>query len=259
MRRRRLNTPSTTWTSCSMWKNCPILENQWRCSPKTFNFRMFRSLMIKKAVSRCSPISIWKSLRESLRRSSARPVEASPPSPAWLPVFGMWTMERSPLAVWTFAVCRWPSLPILSALLHRITSCLTAPSRKISGWETLMLRTKKYMRQQKPPAVMNLYRNWTMAMTRWPGMRGTGFQAAKNSAFPLPAWFWKMPLSWFWMKQPRSPIRRTKKKSSSLSLLWQKGKLCLSSPIVCPPSKMPIRLLSCKMGRLRIRALISSF
>ena len=34
--------------------------------------------------------------------------------------------------------------------------------------ETLMLRTKKYMRQQKPPAVMNLYRNWTMAMTRWP-------------------------------------------------------------------------------------------
>ena len=30
-------------------------------------------------------------------------------------------MEKSPLAVWTFAVCRWPNLPILSALLHRIT------------------------------------------------------------------------------------------------------------------------------------------
>ena len=76
-------------------------------------------------------------------------------------------------------------LAILSVLLHRITSCLTAPSRKISGWETLMLRTKKYMRQQKPPAVMNLYRNWTMAMTRWPEMRETGFQVARNSASPL--------------------------------------------------------------------------
>lgn len=76
---------------------------------------------------------------------------------------------------------------VLSALLHRITFCSTAPSRKIFGWETLMLRTKKYMRQQKPPAVMNLYRNWTMAMTRWPGMQGTGFQAVKNSAFLLPA------------------------------------------------------------------------
>ena len=43
------------------------------------------------------------------------------------------------------------------------------------------------MRQQKPPAVMNLYRNWTMAMTRWPGMQGTGFQAVKNSVFLLPA------------------------------------------------------------------------
>ena len=75
----------------------------------------------------------------------------------------------------------------MSALLHRITSCSTAPSRKISGWETLMLRTKKYMLQQKPPAVMNLYRNWTMAMTRWPGMQGTGFQAVKNSVFLLPA------------------------------------------------------------------------
>ena len=94
---------------------------------------------------------------------------------------------KSPLAVWTFAVCRWPNLPILSALLHRITFCSIAPSRKIFGWETLMLRTKKYMRQQKPPAVMNLYRNWTMAMTRWPGMQGTGFQAVKNSAFLLPA------------------------------------------------------------------------
>ena len=36
----------------------PILENQWRCSPKTFSFRMFRSLMIKRAVNRCFPISI---------------------------------------------------------------------------------------------------------------------------------------------------------------------------------------------------------
>src|SRR5699024_6834707 len=76
-------------------------------------------------------------------------------------------MEKSPLAVCTFAVCRWPNLPILSALLHRITVCSTAPSRKISGWETLMLRTKKYMRQQKPPAVMNLYRNWTIASPAW--------------------------------------------------------------------------------------------
>ena len=32
-------------------------------------------------------------------------------------------------------VCRWRSLPILSALSPRTTSCSTAPSRKISGWE----------------------------------------------------------------------------------------------------------------------------
>ena len=259
MKRKRLNTPSTMWTNCSMRRNYPMLKKQWIYNPRTSSFRMFRSLMIKRAVNRCFPISIWKSRRESLRHLSAHPVEVSPPSLAWLPVFGMWTMEKSPLAVWTFAVCRWPNLPILSALLHRITSCSTAPSRKISGWETLMLRTKKYMRQQKPPAVMNLYRNWTMAMTRWPGMQGTGFQAVKNSAFLLPAWFWKMPPSWFWTRQPRSPIRRTKKKSSSLSLLWQKGKRCWSSHIVCPPSKMPIRLLSCKTGRLRTQVLISSF
>ena len=41
--------------------------------------------------------------------------------------------------------------------------------------------------QQKLPAVMNLYGNWTMAMTRWPGMRGTGFRAVKSSVFPSPA------------------------------------------------------------------------
>ena len=178
-----------------MWKNCPILENQWRFSPKTFSFRMFRSLMTKRAVNRCFPISIWKSRRESLRHLLARLVEVSPPSLAWLLVFGMWTMEKSPLAVWTFAVCRWPNLPILSALLHRITFCSTAPSRKIFGLETLMLRTKKYMWQQKQPAVMNLYRNWTMAMTRWPGMQGTGFQAVKNSAFLLLAPYWKTLIS----------------------------------------------------------------
>ena len=38
-----------------------------------------------------------------------------------------------------------------------------------------------------------------------------------------------------------------------------KGKRCWSSHIVCPPSKMPIRLLSCKTGRLRTQVLISSF
>ena len=48
--------------------------------------------------------------------------------------------------------------------------------KEISGWEILMLRTKKYMRQQKPPAVMNLYRNWTMAMTRWRGCGEPAFR-----------------------------------------------------------------------------------
>lgn len=36
----------------------PDTGNQWMCSPKTFSFRMFRSLMIKRAVNRCFPISI---------------------------------------------------------------------------------------------------------------------------------------------------------------------------------------------------------
>ena len=154
----------------------------------TFIYKRWPFLTIRHRKITSCHISVWIFQRVNLRLWLAPLEAANLRLRVWLPAFGMYRTGALRLEEQTSAKFPCRSWQIPSALLHRIISCLTALSKRISALGIRRPVTKKYSLPLKPPAVTSLFWIWNTDMTQWPVMLETACPGARNSEFLLHEW-----------------------------------------------------------------------